>query len=201
MRKFGWTGSVLAAALPLLAFFFLRTVDSVDVAFGTPTGHFYIVSAVALLSTGIAIAVGVSGSRLRDVKVSFPSLAFVSLAELFAIHGLSTPHLLMHSTRLTGVSAQLSVLLASFWLWMSTLASDPRKNRDFLHFAVYIDVPANLPVHLGLITGLGFKPLHCGGLFWRPMRLYIVLDDRNATGITLLFQQTQQHFTVKDSLC
>ena len=124
MRRVGWAGPVLAAAFPLLLFFWLRSADSPDYVLRAPAGHFYIVSAVALLSTGIAVAVGIAGSRLRDIKVTVLSLAFVSLAEVFAVHGLATPHLLVHTTRLAGISSPLSVLFASFWLWLSTLPSD-----------------------------------------------------------------------------
>jgi uncharacterized membrane protein len=60
---------------------------------------------------------------------------------MFAIHGLSTPHFLLHSARLTGVTAQLSVLLASFWLWMSTLPSDHRVMRFFVKIRNWL-VPA-----------------------------------------------------------
>ena len=124
MRRVGWTGPVLAAALPLLFFFWLRSDESLDLALQAPAGHFYIVSAVALLAIGIALAVGIAGSRLRDIKVTVLSLAFVSLAAVFAVHGLATPHLLVHTTRLASITSPLSVLLASFWLWISTLPSD-----------------------------------------------------------------------------
>ena len=124
MRRVGWIGPVLAAALPLLFFFWLRSDESLDLVLQAPAGHFYIVSAVALPAIGIAVAVGIAGSRLRDIKVTVLSLAFVSLAAVFAVHGLATPHLLVHTTRLASITSPLSVLLASIWLWLSTLPSD-----------------------------------------------------------------------------
>lgn len=91
-----------------------------------PKGHFYIVSAVALLSTILAIAVGIAGKRLRNIKISFLSLAFVSLAQLFFLHGLATPHFLLPETHVSGVASELSMLLASFWLFLSSLPSDTK---------------------------------------------------------------------------
>jgi putative nucleotidyltransferase with HDIG domain len=110
--------------VPLVVFEFLRANPSIDIRFIFPRGHFYIVSSVVILATFIAIAVGISGYRLRNSKVIFLSLAFISLAETFAVHGLSTPGLLMHVTHLPGVAAQISILLASIWLWLSSLPSD-----------------------------------------------------------------------------
>jgi putative nucleotidyltransferase with HDIG domain len=43
---------------------------------------------------------------------------------MFSIHGLSTPHFILGSTHLPGIAAQLSMLLATFWIWMSSLPSD-----------------------------------------------------------------------------
>ncbi|TDF97102.1 HD-GYP domain-containing protein [Paenibacillus piri] len=117
-------GPAAAIMAPFLLFFYLKAHPRIDILFVAPSGHFYIVSSVALLSTVIAIAVGIAGGRVRNVKVSFLSLAFISLAEVFAVHGLSTPNFLIHASHLPGVASQLSILLASFWLWMSSLSSD-----------------------------------------------------------------------------
>ncbi|MDF2963607.1 MAG: metal dependent phosphohydrolase [Paenibacillus sp.] len=117
-------GPAAAIVVPYLLFHFLKAHSNLDILLVLPKGHFYIVSSVAVLSTVIAIAVGISGSRVRNIKVTFLSLAFISLAETFSVHGLSTPNFLIHSSHLPGVAAQLSLLLASFWLWLSSLSSD-----------------------------------------------------------------------------
>lgn len=124
MRVRGLIGPVLAILIPYLLFESLRLGFLHDGLYTMPRGHFYIVSSVALLATAIAIAVGIAGSRLRNIQVTFLSLSFISLAEFFAIHGLSTPNFLLHASHLPGVSASLSVLLASFWLWLSSVPSD-----------------------------------------------------------------------------
>jgi hypothetical protein len=118
------TGPLVALTLPFLVFNLLKFNPLLDVQFAVPRGHFYIVSSVALLASIIAIAVGISGSRVRNIKISFLAMAFISLAEIFSVHGLSTPNMLIHMSHLPGVAAQGSVLLASFWLWLSSVSSD-----------------------------------------------------------------------------
>ncbi|MEK3726067.1 HD-GYP domain-containing protein [Paenibacillus sp. FSL H8-0034] len=118
------TGPLVALTLPFLVFNLLKFNPLLDIQFAVPRGHFYIVSSVALLASIIAIAVGISGSRVRNIKISFLAMAFISLAEIFSVHGLSTPNMLIHMSHLPGVAAQGSVLLASFWLWLSSVSSD-----------------------------------------------------------------------------
>ncbi|NHN32448.1 HD-GYP domain-containing protein [Paenibacillus agricola] len=117
-------GPFTAMVLPLMVFFCLKANPLIDIKFAVPHGHFYIVSIVAMLAVIIAIAVGISGGRIRNIKVNFLALAFISLAETFSVHGLSTPNFLIHASQLPGVAAQASILLASFWLWMSSISSD-----------------------------------------------------------------------------
>jgi putative nucleotidyltransferase with HDIG domain len=124
MKFHGFVGPLLAVAIPLLLFEFLRSWSTLDVSMNHPHGHFYIVSSVALLATVIALMVGIAGSRLRNIEISFLSLAFISLAEMFTVHGFSTPGLVMSPSPLPGIAAQLSVLLAAIWLWLSSLSSD-----------------------------------------------------------------------------
>jgi putative nucleotidyltransferase with HDIG domain len=126
MRFRGLLGPILAMLIPYLLFESLRLGFLPDQLYAMPHGHFYFVSFISILATSIGIAVGVAGSRLRNIQVSFLALSFISLAVLFAIHGLSTPEVIMHDSHVPGVTASLSVLLASFWLWLSSLPSDSR---------------------------------------------------------------------------
>ncbi len=111
--------------LPLLAYFALRRT-SYDVDVHAPHGHFYIVSLVSVLALAFAAAVGIVAIRIRNIKVSFLSLAYVSLAAMFILHGLSTPGFLMSHNAISGSLAQLSMLLAAVWLWLSSLSADRR---------------------------------------------------------------------------
>lgn len=124
MRNYSFVGPLLAVVLPLILFESLSKGLFTDPLLVMPRGHFYIVSIVAILSTIIAITVGVAGNRLRNIKITFLSLTFVSLAGMFSLHGLSTPHFILPETHLSPVAAQLSMLLATIWLWLSSLPSD-----------------------------------------------------------------------------
>lgn len=110
--------------LPLLIYGLLLSVHPLDKSVHTPTGHFYIVSIVSALAFVIALLVGIAGIRMRNVKVTFVAMAYVSLAEVFTMHGLSTPGFILHASNLPSAAAQLSILLAAFWLWMSSMSSD-----------------------------------------------------------------------------
>ena len=87
-------------------------------------GHFYIVSLVSILAAIISVAVGIAGRRIRNIQVSFLALSFLSLGLMFSIHGLSTPNFIHGFTHLPGISSQLSMLLATVWLCLSSMPSD-----------------------------------------------------------------------------
>lgn len=120
----GAAGPLLATLIPLFVYIYLRLQPALDPSLVIPLHHFSVVSAVALLAGAVAVAVGISGSRLRNIQVIFLSLAFTSQAVVFALHGLSTPGFLLPLTRVPAVAAQLSLFLTAFWLWMSVLPSD-----------------------------------------------------------------------------
>ncbi|GKU77939.1 HD-GYP domain-containing protein [Paenibacillus sp. L3-i20] len=109
--------------LPLLCYLFIA-MTPLDKRIHTPQGHFYIVSVVSLLALAVAAAIGVVAPRIRNIKVSFLSLSYVSLAAMFILHGISTPGLLMHHTGISGSVAQLSVLLSALWLWLCSISAD-----------------------------------------------------------------------------
>lgn len=126
MKQRIYLGIFLAVLLPYLLFEFLRMNDSIDRLFVLPRGHFYIVSFIAVLATIISAAVGVAGIKLRNLKVIFLSLSFISLAEVFSVHGLSTPNFILGSTHVPGIAAQTSILLAGLWLYLSSMPTDHR---------------------------------------------------------------------------
>lgn len=157
-RRLG--GPIAAIIIPYLIFECLRRQPSWDILLALPHGHFYIVSAVSFLSIIIAFAVGIAGRRLRNIKVVFLALAFISLAEIFMIHGLSTPNLIIHPTHVPGVMAPLSVIAATFWLWLSTFPTD---HRIVVFFAKYERVL--LPIWIVAIALFGVL------VMWMPHML------------------------------
>lgn len=112
----------LAAAVPFLAFELLAHVaPQLDPVLQSPRGHFYLVSLVALACTLLAVAMGNAGLRHRNLQVTGLALAFVSLAGLVSLHGLSTPGFLMPPTPLPGMGEQAGLSLAAGWLLLSLL--------------------------------------------------------------------------------
>ncbi|WP_419871142.1 HD-GYP domain-containing protein [Candidatus Pristimantibacillus sp. PTI5] len=118
-----YTRLAAAMLLPLAAYLLLRGTE-LDKSIKAPYEHFYIVSLVSLFSLALAIAVGFVAIQLRNIKISFLSLSYVSLTAMFVFHGLSTPGFMMHHSDIAGSAAQLSVLLAVVWLWLSALSVD-----------------------------------------------------------------------------
>lgn len=121
-----WMGPLAAVLAPYIVFQYLIMNSALDPKIVAPNGHFYIVSSVALLATIVALVVGVSGRRLRNIQVTFLAMAFLSLAEVFAIHGLATPGFILKSSHVPGIAAQMSILLTAIWLWLSAQSSDHR---------------------------------------------------------------------------
>lgn len=117
---------LLSLAVPLILFIVLHANPAWDYHLHSPGGHFYIVSIVSGAAFALAAAVGVAAIRLRNLKISFLSLSFISLAALFLVHGLSTPRVADHATALPSNAAQMSILLAVLWLWLSSMSSDRR---------------------------------------------------------------------------
>ncbi|WP_246096543.1 HD-GYP domain-containing protein [Paenibacillus sinopodophylli] len=139
-----------AMLLPLAAYLLVRGT-TFDKIINAPHEHFYIVSLVALLSLGLAIAVGFVAISLRNIKISFLSLSYVSLTAMFVLHGLSTPGFIMHHSGIAGSAAQLSVLLAVVWLWLSSLSVDQPIIKWFTEWQRYL-----LPVWSVLLFGFCF---------------------------------------------
>jgi putative nucleotidyltransferase with HDIG domain len=126
MKNYSYFGPLIAIIFPLVLFTCFRNGVFDDPYFEVPRGHFYVVSAVSILACIIAIVIGIVGKRLRNIQVSFLSLSFVSLAQMFSLHGLSTPHFLLQQSHVPGIAAQLSIILASIWLWLSSLPTDSK---------------------------------------------------------------------------
>ena len=116
-------GPLMAAALPVLLFEYLRRLSPVDPVVRAPFSHFVVVTVTSILASIVGTAIGLAGLRQRNIQVTFLGLAFMSLSLLFAVHGLATPDFILGPTRLVSVAAQLSVLLTALWLGLSATSS------------------------------------------------------------------------------
>ncbi|WP_168118681.1 HD-GYP domain-containing protein [Paenibacillus sp. HB172176] len=113
----------ISMAIPVIGYIGIQ-LTPYDVMYQAPHGHFFIVSLVSALALALSLLIGVVAVRVRNIKVTFLSLAYVSLAAIFMLHGLSTPGFLLHHSDMSAYAAQLSVLLAAFWLWLCSMSGD-----------------------------------------------------------------------------
>ena len=118
------TNPLLYILIALLVYMILISTPSAASMIKLSFLHFYIVTISSGIAAISAIGMGISGYRLRNPQVLFMSLSFLSLTMLFGLHGLTTPGVLMEFHPITGVAAQLSLSIMSFWLFLSSLPSD-----------------------------------------------------------------------------
>ncbi|MEX1157439.1 MAG: HD domain-containing phosphohydrolase [Thermomicrobiales bacterium] len=118
-RWLPWAGMAVA---PFVAFMLLREGVLSDSSFAAPTFHFFIVSLTSLVACFMAGLLVIAAGQLRDARVVFLSLAFLGIAGIFAVHGLTTPNQLFEGANpWVGFSARLSLLVGSVFFALSTL--------------------------------------------------------------------------------
>ncbi|MBM7568977.1 HD-GYP domain-containing protein [Paenibacillus sacheonensis] len=171
-------GPILAVVLPIALFEWFRSDQAADMTLKAPQGHFIFVTLVAALATVVAVAVGITGQRLRNIKVGFMSLAYMSLAGVFLLHGLTTPGFVIHSGNMPAMFAQLSILLTSLWLCLSSVSSDYWLIRRLSEWRQWL-----LPAWVLLLALLGAYT------FWMPHEMGMLPINSNpykwvAVGIT-----------------
>lgn len=110
--------AVLLAPMVALAVFNLRPGD--DPLLNAPAFHFWVVSATSLFAA-IAGAVVIGSARsLRETRLLFLALAFVSIAGVFAVHGLMTPGFIADGFYSSvPVSAWISVFVGAVFVALS----------------------------------------------------------------------------------
>ncbi|HLG11243.1 MAG TPA: hypothetical protein VI876_05735, partial [Dehalococcoidia bacterium] len=113
-----WTG-VLGAPLVLLVAL-LYVVPEWDRSFGTFDFHFYAVSAVTLAAAIACVFIIGLTQSLRETRLLFLGLGFLSIAGIFAVHGLGTPgHFHDEAYSELSISSWLSVLAGAGFIFLS----------------------------------------------------------------------------------
>jgi hypothetical protein len=126
-RLFSYRNPTLGVLLPLAVYIYFRFINpAADLNLAFPAHHYHIVSTTSIIALFLAIVVGIVGLRQRNIQVLFVSLAFISLAAFFSVHGLATPGFILDQNAVVPVASQLSVLTMSFWLLVASLPSDHR---------------------------------------------------------------------------
>lgn len=109
-------GPLAGSLVAFLLFWLLFTAPNSDPTFAAPQMHFWIVSATSLLAAALALMVGVAGARAQDARVVYLAAGFAGMAGLFALHGLSTPGVLIGFSVVTPMSSQLALIAFSAWM-------------------------------------------------------------------------------------
>jgi HD-GYP domain-containing protein (c-di-GMP phosphodiesterase class II) len=127
-----------------------------DVSITSRSEHFWIVSSTALAAAvACAVIIGVTES-LRETRLVFLGLAFMSIAAIFAVHGLATPgniHAQAHNVM--GFSSWLSLFTGALFVTLSVLALPPPVEDWLKRNAIWVF--SSLALALGLYIGLFWK--------------------------------------------
>ncbi|HEY7268368.1 MAG TPA: hypothetical protein VH951_00950, partial [Dehalococcoidia bacterium] len=127
-----WASWGLLLAAPMLLFAVMLASPGKDGMWVQPTFHFWVVSATALAAfLACAVVVGLTES-LRESRLLFLGLAFMSIAAIFAVHGLDTPgHIHDVLNPELAVSAWLSIFAAGVFIALSVVDL-PESAEDWL---------------------------------------------------------------------
>ena len=105
--------------LPSLAIAVLLSRPDINVAVPVPVEHVIIVTNVALLALVLALLVARAALELDQYRILLGALGFMAMSGLFAVHGLSTPGVLLKGDKeggaavVIGVSAAFSLYAAA----------------------------------------------------------------------------------------
>ncbi len=122
LRRVGGAAAAAVLASPILFLAAARAFPAIDGLQMHFHLHFWIVGVTALASA-IACAIVISGAKtLRETRLLFLALAFLSIAAVFSVHGLLTPGVIKNEFYMAlGVSAWVSVMLGSLLVALSAV--------------------------------------------------------------------------------
>jgi HD-GYP domain-containing protein (c-di-GMP phosphodiesterase class II) len=173
-----WSVVLGAPAAVLFALLFL--VPQWDRSFGTSDFHFFAVSAVTLAAAIACVFIIGLTQSLRETRILFLGLGFLSIAGIFAVHGLGTPgHFHDEAYSELSISSWLSVLAGAGFIFLSS-ASLPAGAEEFVRRNGALILGATAAA-VGLYIGLSFAAQN-----WTA---FIPYRERNLqlafTGVTL----------------
>jgi hypothetical protein len=83
--------ALVVLAPPLVVFAALQSHPRLNPLLVLPVQHFFVVTNVALLAAGVALLVARAALQTEQRRVLLIALGFMSMAGLFAVHGIATP--------------------------------------------------------------------------------------------------------------
>src|SRR4051812_22234732 len=117
-RWWAFWGVLLAA--PMVFFAIMLASPGSDAVWQQPTFHFWVVSGTALAAFIACAAVVAMTESLRETRLLFLGVAFMSIAAIFAVHGLDTPgHIHTKLNPELALSSWLSIFAASVFIALS----------------------------------------------------------------------------------
>ncbi len=120
-----WSLTVAAAiAIPLGLLGYLLIPPASDVRLDDAVLHFAVTTNVSLIAAAVSIAVMRAALDARHWPSVLVALGFMSLAGIFAVHGLATPGVLMRGGLREIIVAAAILAFATAALWQPALVSD-----------------------------------------------------------------------------
>src|SRR3954453_18193431 len=119
-RWWAFWGLVLAA--PMVFFAIMLASPGKDALWVQPTFHFWVVSGTAIAAFVACAAVVAMTESLRETRLLFLGLSFMSIAAVFAVHGLDTPgHIHDELNPELALSSWLSIFLPPLFISASVI--------------------------------------------------------------------------------
>lgn len=103
-------GPLAGSLVAFLVFWLFFSSPALDPVLAAPRMHFWIVSFTSVLAVALAVVVGVAGARARDSRIVYLAAGFAGMAALFALHGLSTPGVILGRNTVTPIASQLALI-------------------------------------------------------------------------------------------
>ncbi|HZK73087.1 MAG TPA: HD domain-containing phosphohydrolase, partial [Clostridia bacterium] len=130
-----WPDALVVLGLLVPASFVPLAVSGGGSLLVVPYQHFYIVSAVSIVAALVAAALALTTIQIGLYRVLFLCLGFMSLCAIFAVHGLTTPGVLVpnlfreYSGSAVAISAYLSLAVPALFFAVSYMPGLARLER------------------------------------------------------------------------
>lgn len=127
MRSRAWQSVGVAALLsPLALLAYFRAAPSQDPVIMERGLHFWSVGVTALAAAAACAAIVASARSLRETRLLFLSLAFISIGAIFSVHGLMTPGIVVEEFHQPLVVSSWASIIAGAALVALSAAPTPK---------------------------------------------------------------------------
>jgi signal transduction histidine kinase len=159
LSRFGLPMIAFLILAPLALFLILQLTPAINPVVPQPVFHFYIVSFTSLVALIVAAFVLTGVGGIGDAESILVGMAFVTMAAVFAVHGLTTPGIILanNSYEATGWSARMALVVGAVLLLFALLELPPRIERWVVRsrrllwlmlaifYLIHLQISANFP--------------------------------------------------------